>query len=454
MARNGYATGLSRRDHAPESKSVVSMATKETHSGLVPALGRLDLTALVVNTVIGGGIFGLPMLITMLLGVASPLGYVVAAAGIGVIVLCFAEVSAQFRSAGGPYLYAREAFGPFVGLQVGWVTWLMRVSAAGASANLFVMYLGAIWAPARNVEVRWVLITVLFALLAFINIRGVHQGATASNLFVAAKLVPLLVFIGVGVFFFRAKTFATWSSVGHHHWFQATLLLIFAYGGFDNAMFPGSEMRDAKRDAPFALLAGMGIVTVFYLLIQTVFQGTVAAGTSTEHPLATAARHFMGSPGGWLLAIGAMVSVWGWFAATMLGTPRLTFALGERGDFPKFFSAIHARFRTPYVSILFYAGLGWVLALSGNFEWNASLSAVARLLTYGITCAAVPVFRRRDPKLPVFRVPAGFLIPALGIGFCLVLLTQMDRLDFIILAATILLATLTWAWSRWRVASS
>ena len=423
-------------------------------SGLVAALGRWDLTALVVNTVIGGGIFGLPMLVTGLLGVASPFGYVIAAAGIGIIVLCFAEVSAQFRSAGGPYLYAREAFGPFVGLQVGWITWLMRVSAAGASANLFVMYLGAIWAPARTLEMRWVFITALFALLAIINIRGVQQGAAASNFFTAAKLIPLAVFIGVGLFFLRPATFTSWTVAGHGNWLRAVLLLIFAFGGFDNAMFPASEMRDPRRDAPFALLVGMAIVTAFYLLIQVVFQGTVAAGTATDRPLATAAQHFLGTPGGWLLAVGAMVSVWGWFAATMLGTPRLTFALGERGDFPRFFSAVHPRFRTPYVSILFYAGLGWALALSGSFEWNASLSAVARLLTYGVTCGALPVLRRRDPEAEVFRAPAGYLMPALGIAFCVVLLTQMGRLEFMILAATILLATLTWLWSRRRVAAS
>ena len=114
------------------------MSTEQTQTGLVAALGRWDITALVVNTVIGGGIFGLPMIVTGMLGAASPVGYIIAAAGIGVIVLCFAEVSAQFRSAGGPYIYARQAFGPFIGLQVGWITWLMRVSAAGASANLFV----------------------------------------------------------------------------------------------------------------------------------------------------------------------------------------------------------------------------------------------------------------------------------------------------------------------------
>ena len=426
------------------------MSSEGIQTGLVKALGRWDLTALVVNTVIGGGIFGLPMLVAGLLGAASLLGYIVAAAAIGVIVLCFAEVSAQFRSAGGPYLYAREAFGPFVGLQVGWITWLMRISAAGASANLFVMYLSAIWAPARNLEIRWALITTLFAALTVINIRGVRQGVKASNIFVAAKLVPLFVFVGAGLFFLRRINLTSWPPAGHGNWFRAILLLFYAYGGFDNAVIPASETRNPRRDTPFALLIGMGIVTAVYLLIQIVFQGTVLSGTVTDRPLATAAQNFLGAPGGWLLAIGATISIWGWFAATMLGTPRLTFALGERGDFPRFFSAVHQRFRTPYISILFFAGFGWVLALVGNFEWNASLSAVARLLTYGITCGTLPVFRRRDPHAAIFRAPAGRLMSVLGVAFCLILLTQMGRVEFFILAATISLATLTWLWSKFH----
>ena len=419
----------------------------QAQSGLVATLGRWDLTTLVVNTVIGGGIFGLPMLVAGLVGTSSLLPYIAAAAGIGIIVFCFAEVSAQFRSAGGPYLYAREAFGPFVGLQVGWVTWLMRISAMGANANLFVMYLGTFWTPAQTGVVRWTIITALFAIPTIINVRGVKQGASTSNLLVAAKLVPLLVFVGVGLFFLRPGNFTSWSS-GHGHWLRPVLLLIFAFGGFDNAVLPASEMRDPSKDTPFALLAGMAVVTVVYLLIQLVFQGTVPAGTATAQPLATAAEHFLGKPGAWLMAVGAMVSVWGWFAATMLGTPRLTFALGEHGDFPRIFAAVHPRFRTPYVSILLYAGLGWVLALSGSFEWNASLSAVARLLTYGTTCAALPVFRQRNPSATVFRAPAGYLMPGLGAAFCVILLTQMGRLEFVVLAATVLLAAATWFWSR------
>jgi APA family basic amino acid/polyamine antiporter len=411
-----------------------------------------DLTALVVNTVVGGGIFGLPMIVAGMLGALSLVGYLAAAAGIAVIVLCFAEVSAQFRSAGGPYLYAREAFGPFVGLQVGWVSWLMRIAGAGANANLFVLYLAAIWAPARTESVRWIVIAALFVIPTIVNIRGVKQGATANNLFVAAKLVPLAVFVAVGLFFLHPADLGSWPAVGRGNWIEAILLLVYAFGGFENASVPASEMRDPRRDLPFAMLAGMGIVTALYLLIQLVFQGNVAAGTATSGPLATAAQHFLGPPGAWLLSIGAMLSIWGWFAAAILGTPRLTFALGEQGDFPKFFSAVHPRFRTPYISILVYGVLGWVLALVGSFQWDAGLSAVARLLAYGATCAALPLFRRRDPTARVFRVPGGYTIPALGVAFCLVLLTQMDRSDFAILAATVFLAALTWLWSRRRAA--
>ncbi|HSC76963.1 MAG TPA: amino acid permease, partial [Candidatus Acidoferrales bacterium] len=108
-----------------------------TQPRLVRALSRWDLTALVINSILGSGIFGLPAAIIVLLHGASPLAYLVAGGGIAVIVVCFAEVSSRFTEAGGPYLYARQAFGPFVGLQIGWIAWLVRVTSAGANANLF-----------------------------------------------------------------------------------------------------------------------------------------------------------------------------------------------------------------------------------------------------------------------------------------------------------------------------
>ena len=417
-------------------------------TALVRHLNRWDLTALVVNGIIGSGIFGLPAIIITLTGAASPLTYLAAAAGTAVVVVCFAGVGALFSDAGGPYLYAREAFGPFVGLQIGWIAWLARMTGAGANANLFTLYLGELWAPARTDWGRLVSMTFLIGVLAIINYRGVRKGALVSDLFVLAKLLPLALFVGIGLFFLRGENFHLTTGVRWGGFSQAVLLLIFAFGGFENAAFPASEARQPKRDLPFALLAGLGVVTVFYLLIQVVVQGTLPPGTETERPLATAARQFLGAPGAWLLSAGALVSVIGWFSGTLLSLPRLTFAMGERGDLPAFFAAIHPRFRTPHVSILIFSALSWALAMAGTFQWNAALSAAARLFVYGTTCAALPVFGKRTVVAGRNRAVRGTVLGLAGVAFCALLLPQMGWTLVAVLAGTMSLAAATWVWNR------
>ncbi|MFQ5816670.1 MAG: APC family permease [Terriglobia bacterium] len=426
---------------------------------LIRALGRWDLTALVLNMIIASGIFGLPTIIARLLGGVSPLAYVLAAAGMLVIAACFAEVASRFREAGGPYLYAREAFGQFVGLQVGWITWLVRITAAAANANLFVSYLAELWSPASGLKVRLVLLTLMFGFLTVINYRGVRQGAHVSDMLAVAKLLPLGVFVVVGLFFLRGEHFQVSVSAGVGNWTEAILLLVYAYGGFEAALIPAGELKHPTRDSPFAVLAALGLAAVLYTLIQTVVVGTVTLDALTDRPLATAASEFLGRAGGLLLAVGALISMYGQLSGTMLNTPRLTYALAERGDFPRFFGAVHPRFRTPHVSILAYAGLSWALAVVGAFQevggfrWNAGLSAVARLLVYASTCAALLIFRRRWREAPAFRLPAAGVFSFLGIAFCLVLLLRMGRAEFIILGITILLAAATWLWARRRASS-
>jgi len=418
----------------------------EPAAGLVRALGRWDWTALVINSVIGSGIFGLPALLLGLVGGASPLACLLAGAAIGVIALCFAEVASRFQAAGGPYLYAREAFGSFVGLQVGWVAWLVRITSAAANANLLVIYLAELWPDATGPAARVALLTSLLLFFAAVNYRGVRWGVQVSNFFTVAKLLPLSLFILAGLFFLRGGSLIGQGG-GSGRWADAMLLLVFAYGGFESAMIPASETRDPRRHAPFALLVGLGVVALVYGLVQLVVVGTLPPATATDRPLAEAARQFLGTGGGMLMAAGAVISVSGLLSSTMLNSPRLTYALAERGDFPAFFAAVHPRFRTPHLSILLYAALSWALAVWGSFEWNAVLSAVARLLIYLTTCAALLVLRRRGPA-EAFRAPAGTACALAGIGFCLWLLARMGRGEFFILAATFLLAAATWVWSR------
>jgi amino acid transporter len=419
-------------------------------SELVRAIGRWSLVALVLNSIIGSGIFGLPAVVTKLVGGASPMAYLVAAAGIGFIMVSFAEVSSRFSEAGGPYLYAREAFGGVIGIQIGWLTWLVRLAASAANANLFVIYLGEFWSPATGRLPRLAVLTLLVGFLAAVNYRGVRAGAQISNVFVIAKLVPLAVFIGIGLFFFRSDALTVSSSASTDDWLEAVLVLVYAYGGFEGALLPMAEAKNPKRDAPFALLTALVVVTILYTLIQIIVIGVLPMTEVTDRPLAAAARQFMGSSGAIMITVGALVSVYGYLSSMMLNVPRLTFALAERGEFPPFFARIHRRFRTPHLSILGFALLFWMLAVYGDFRWNVTLSVIARVFTYASTCAALIVFRKKQPGGAAFRVPGGSLFALFGVAFSAVVATRMGRGEVLILAVTAALALATWVWAKRR----
>lgn len=422
----------------------------ESKTGLLRAMGRWSLVALVINSIIGSGIFGLPSVVAGKLGPASPLAYIPAALGMGVVMACFAEVASRFRKAGGPYLYARVAFGRLAGIEVAWVTWLARLTAAAGNANLFVIYLAEFWAPVKSPFPRLVVLTLLVGLLTAINYRGVRAGARQSNLFAVAKLVPILLFIVAGLFFVHRGNFSIHSTAPAGTWLEAVLLLVFAFGGFEGAMIPMSEAKDPKRDAPFALFTALAAVTVVYTLVQVVVTGVLPDASKTDRPLAAAAHLFVGPAGAVFITLGALVSVYGLLSGMTLYTPRLTFALAEQGDFPAPFASVHPRFRTPYVSIVVFAGLVWALAVAASFEWNVTLSAVARLFTYGATCAALVAFRKKPPEEAGLRLPAGGLFALLGILFCLALITQMGRAEFWIVLATGVAGLANWAWARQR----
>lgn len=409
---------------------------------------------------IGSGVFGLPSTVATLIGNYSAYAVVAAGAVMGVIIACFAEVASRFQEAGGPYIYARAAFGRLMGIQTAWMLWLGQVSGPAANANLFVIYLGEFFPQAKDPLPRAVIITVLVGLLTIINIRGVRAGTQVSNLFTAAKLLPLLVVSVLGLIVLQHQHWniasAPSASPSADQWLKAMLLLVFAYGGFESALVPMSEARNPRRDAPFALFTALLICTVIYALIQWVVVGVLPDGAHSQRPLADVARLAVGPVGAALVAVGALISSYGLISAKILALPRVPFALAEQGDFPKAFAAVHRRFHTPYVSIAVFAVMAWGLALFGDFKWNVTLSAVARLLYYGVGCAALPILRRRQPQGAdaMFHLPAGNVFAALGVILCAVLVTRVDFGQSLILVATIALAFVNWAVVAWgRVAT-
>jgi amino acid transporter len=409
------------------------------------------MAALVVNSIIGSGVFGLPSTVAALIGNFSPYAVLAAGAGMSVIIGCFAEVASRFQDAGGPYLYARVAFGRLMGLQTAWMLWLGQVAAPAANANLFVIYLGEFFPHAKDPLPRALILTALVGLLTFINICGVRAGTRVSNFFTAAKLVPLFAVIALGLFVLHNHHWKIASpaiaSPGIDPWLKTLLLLVFAYGGFETALAPMSEAKNPRRDAPFALFTALLVCTVIYALIQWVVVGVLPDAMHSQRPLADVARLAVGPTGAALVAVGALISFYGYLSAKILAMPRVSFALAEQGDFPKAFAAVHRHFHTPYVSILIFAALVWGFALIGEFKWNVTLSAVARLLYYGVGCAALPILRRKQPEgaNAVFHLPAGNSLAVLGVILCVILATRVDFGQSLILFATVALAFVNWA---------
>jgi len=425
---------------------------------LVRAIGRWSLAALVLNGVIGSSVFGLPSVIGGRLGPASPWAWLAAAAGIGVIVACFAEVASRFGEAGGPYLYARVAFGRLAGIEMGWMAYLVRLTASATNANLFVIYLGELWPGAQGPLASRLVLAVLIAPLAVVNYRGVTQGARVSSLFMAAKLVPLTGFLllGLALVVPHPVTPVVTPEAGLRDWADVILLLVFAYGGFEAALVPLGEARDPTRDAPFALFLTLVVCALLYSLVQLVVIAALPDPAVSERPLAAAAQVFMGPAGAIVMAVAAMISVYGYLAGAMVNVPRLTFAMAEAGDLPEPLARVHPRFRTPYLSVAIFAALVWLLAASSGFLQNLTLSAVSRLFTYGLVCAALPRFRFADTR-PGSSVPpaatrlrAGLLWATLGVLFSIGVATRMTGKELKVMVITLGLGWCSWLWVRRR----
>jgi len=421
--------------------------------GLIRAIGRWTFAALIVNCIIGSGVFGLPSILASLVGRASVVAVMLAVLVVAIIMACFSEVASRFTQTGGPYLYAQAAFGRFMGIQVAWLVWFVRLTACAANANLFVTYLGEFWPEANSPAAKIVILTFLLGVLAAINVRGVKAGAHVSTFFTIAKLGSLGFVCAAGAFYLLSLHGPVPQVIvapGETQWARAIVLLIFAYGGFEAALISAGEAKDPRRDIPFGLFAGLITCAVVYSVIQWVVVGTLPDPAHSQRPLADVARIAIGGKGAAFIALGALLSVYGYLSGNILATPRITFALGERGDFPSLFARLHPHFRTPYVSILAFAFLVWLLALFGSFAGNATLSAGSRLFYYGVTCAALPALRKKNREQALIPMPAGNVLGVLGALLCAALLTQIEYNKSLILLAAVAVALLNWLAVRRR----
>jgi APA family basic amino acid/polyamine antiporter len=424
----------------------------EPQTGLVRTIGRWSLAALMVNTMVGASIFGLPALIAARLGRLSPAGFFLAFAIIAVIAACLAEVASQFQETGGPYLYTRVAFGRFLAIQNGWLTWLTRIAAVSAVANLFIIYLAEFFPAATKPFTRVAILVLLIGFLAAVNYRGVGGGNRLSNIFTVTKVSLLALFVIAGLLALalhpEARVHPASTPATSADWFEALLLMIYSYGGFEAALIASGEARNARNDIPFALFVAIGLTTLVYIAVQYLVIHTIPNAGASAAPVVDSARRFLPYWAVRMVTAGTLVSAYGYLSANVLHTPRVTFAMGQRGDFPSFFGSVHSRFRTPHVSIVIFAALLLIFSIAGDFRWNALLSSVARLFVYGSVAAALPVLRKKHPLADAFRLPCGICFCVLALAFCAVLVTRMHRGEFLVIAVTATLAFLNWLWVR------
>ncbi len=401
-----------------------------TQEGLVRGLSRWDLIGIAINGIIGAGIFGLPSRVFAQTGAYSILAFIACAFVVVLVILCFAEVGSRFSKTGGPYIYAREAFGSAIGFEVGWLIWLARLTAFAANCNLLIDYMGYFWPAATANFWREAIIITVVALLTLVNLAGVRDAAIVSNFFTVGKLIPIVLFIGVGLFFIAPANYSFEPAPTYGVFSASVLTLVYAFTGFEMAVIPAGEIRDPRRNLPLAILTAIGVVAVLYILIQIVCIGTLPGLATSQRPLADASTAFMGEAGGAIISAGVIVSIIGNLNVLLLAGSRLPFAMSESGELPAAVSATHKRFRTPYVAILITASIMLLLTLWSSFSKQVNLSVLARLVAYGVTCAALPVLRRRLGDETVgFKVPAGILVSMLTLALVGWLLSNASWLD-------------------------
>lgn len=397
-----------------DTNNVPSAAAGNPDALLSRELGTRQLAATIFNYTVGSGIFVLPAFAVFQLGTAAPLAYLACAVIIGLVVMCFAEAGSRVSATGGPYAYVETALGPFIGFVAGCLVLATGTSAAGAVSSVLARSILRLWPDAPQWATTGVIL-LLVSMLVWINYRGVKTGARVIEGITVAKLLPLLAFVAIGVFFIEPSNLA-WTAVPDMSAVLGTAgIVIFAFSGIEGSLIPSGEVKNPSKTVPRAAFLALGAATVLYLAIQFVALGVLGTELANDRttPLATAANAVVGPVGRTILIVGAVISMFGYLSANVLSEPRGLFALSRDGFLPRLFSSVHPSFHTPHKAIVIYGVVVATIALSGTYETLAVFANLAALMLYFLCAIAAFVLRKRDVRTDgePFLAPGGPLVP-------------------------------------------
>ena len=425
---------------------VQSQQTQRADEQLVRAIGVPALTANIVNSTIGAGIFVLPALVAKGLGPAAPLAFIACALAMILFVTCFAVAGSRVSLTGGLYAYVEVAFGRYVGFLAGALYCLTAVAAVAGVVNVFVDSIAALAPLLGNPIIRVVVMFLVYGVLVAINVRGVRSGAGAVTVVTIAKLLPILLFLCVGIFFIHPANIGWSGWPGSKALGDSVVLLMFAFVGIEVALIPSGEVKNPARTVPRSAYLALVITTVIYITIQLVAQGTLGPDLANHQtaPLAEAAARFLGNVGRTILLAGATISAFGFVTSDILSSPRMLFAFGRDGVLPAWFAHVHPRYRSPDVAIITYTVIAFALSLTSSFAALAVLSNVAVLLMYLLCCAACWLLIGRDVRAdgPPFNFPGVKIVPALAIIAILWILAHATMREFAVTGAVLAVASI------------
>ncbi len=404
-------------------------ASSSTEEKLPRNLGLWGIWMLVVNGLIGAGIFGLPSGAAALAGEYSVLVYAFCALLILPIILCFAELGSYFRGTGGPIRYGTLAFGPFVGFQGGWLYYLARLISFSANTVLLTDSIAYFMEGAGTGTGRIISLAIICIGLSVINVLGSVESIRSMTLFTVIKFAVLILLPLGGFILMGSEVIPSFESpippaqdLG-----AAALLLIYAFVGFEGAVVPAGEAKRPERDMPLGLLLGLAVVAVLYMLIQLVSQAAVPDLANSKTPLLDVSASLFGTTGAILLMVGVAASVLANLVSSMFSATRVTYALSLEKSLPRWFGEVHSRYLTPANSVVFFGVAAFLLAAFGSFTILAAMTVLSRLFLYGMSCAAIPRLRPQFRGEGRFILRGGYSIPILGIAACVWLMLQVSE---------------------------
>jgi len=378
---------------------------------------RWDLVLLLVNNTIGAGIFGLPSKIFKLSGFYSLAALFVCALIIFVLIFIFAEVASRFDKTGGPYLYILTTFGKIPAFIIGWLIMITRIAAFAALINLLVTYLSYFFLLLLEPVFKFSIIIGVTFILTWVNYLGVKNSTRLNNTFAIAKVLPLLVFVIVGLFYINPELIDIHQTKPNLTDFSSSVLIFtFAFTGFEAIVVNSGEFKNSKKNIPFALIVSILFVAIFYGLIQFVSMGTLPELATSTTPITDAAQMFMGHPGAVLITIGAVISLTGTLNAVMLVGSRLPYALSIKKQFPHLFAKLHPKYQSPVYSLLFFSTISLIASLTGSFIYAVSINVISKVLIFLMVSVAMIKLRKQDTsESTYFKLPFGYLFASTGI---------------------------------------